>query len=227
MGKKAVDEVEDIQNEARESFDLGDFLRKRSMREKHVRLFTDEPLAEEIGGFEVIEKDSGFGVMVPKVKAWGITGRIAELTAEDKALPEGERKKHSAEIKRLTKQVEELADRLEATALEVHLRAVPSVAEDSARRKARKDAGIQGVKNPSPEQEEHFNRAFDEYLFSHLVVSIKNNETGAENEGATPETIRALRDYLPSSEWIKLIQAVAALQWENVIATEAVKNADF
>lgn len=230
MAKKSAtvnEEIEEIQNEARESFDLGDFLRKRSMREKQVRLFTDEPLAEEIGGFEVHNTKNQLGLPEQNIRSWGITGKIAELTAADAALPEGERKKNTAEIKRLTKKVEELSNQLESTALEVKLRAVPSVVEDASRRKARKEAGVNGVKNLNPEQEERYNREFDAQLFSHIIVEIKNNETGAVNEGATPETVGALRDFLPPSEWIKLIRAIAELQWTNVIATKAVEDADF
>ena len=232
MGKKQSNEYEDIEQEYRSTFDIGEYLRGARRRTAELRLFTDEALGEEIGGYETVNEVNAAGYKIPRVRTWGITGEIIELTSKKEQLEKAEGD-NSEEIAQIAKQIAskkrtltKKAKELEHTAFEVELRAIPTEVEKGCRRKARKDAGIKS-KSVTVEEQEAYDELFDAHLLSNIIVSIKRNEDGAVNEGASVQDVQNLKGLLPKSEWAKLLKAMIKLQFENGIGEAAVEDLDF
>ena len=235
MGKKKIDLDADfeadrkrIEEQVQEEFDLGAVLRGRPLRTKKVVAFTDENLGEELGGAQTEEFVGDFGVPQTRLRTWGVMGKIAELLAgETKDEPAAEKAKRTKQINALKKEAVTLRGRLEESALEIELHSIPSRIRDGAYRAAREALGINGKVSDDDPRSSDLKKEVDAQLLVRTVGSIKNNATGQTNKGVSIENARAMRGYLPDSEWEKVVQALADLLYETVIAQNALEDPDF
>lgn len=229
MGKKdGASRIQEIVDETRESFDLGDFVRGRSVRTKTIRVFTDEVTAERRGGFERGEQTLPNGAVMPTLRSWGLVKELAEAqTAYEEISPKTtkEAKAAKAKVERLTEEIKELTATLVETSLEIELRAVPKVIKKGAYRAARQALGINGKL-----REEQASDFFDEHsaqTLTRTVVSITRHSDGARNEGISIDSARDLVNNLPDSEWAKVDEAINELLFEKVISDQVAADADF
>lgn len=225
MANKKKDPAEEIVSKAREEFDVLAVLQDRPMRTRSIRLFTDEPLGEKIGGREYVADVNEFGLPVKKLRTWGIIGEIADLNVEYAKNPTDAVKRKIAALK---KQVKTLSDELQSTAFEMELHDVPGIVQDVAERFARKVVGIKGrLPEEGDPLYDEYNRERDAQLLTHMVTSLKNNATGQTNIGISVENARALKELLPRSEWLKVIIAMIELLQERAIAQQGIEDLDF
>lgn len=229
MSKKKNDDIdfEAIVDDARENFDLGDFLRGRSIRTKSVRVFTDEVTAEERGGYEAYTEEVN-GINVPRIRSWGLVAKLAEIQDEYERLSpktSKEAKQLKGKITTITSEIEALTAKLLESALDIELQAVPKIAKKVAYREAKKFLGIRGKV-----REEQFVDLIDEQnaqLLHRTVVSVTRRSDGKRNEGMTVQSARDLMGHLPDSEWDKIEEKVNELLVQKVISDQAVADPDF
>lgn len=226
--KSVVNEVQGIANEARESFDLGDFLRGRSVRTETVRVFTDEVTAEKRGGFEATTRQLANGMQVPDIRSWGLVADLAEVQGKLEAL-ESKATKEARELKSKEKalkdEIRALTETLLETALDIEFQSVPPVIKKDAWRAAKKARGING-KVAEVDLEDVLEEQAAQLLVR-TVVSYTKHGTGEKNEGITLKAARDLKALLPDSEWAKVEKVFGELLYKNVIGEQAVTDTDF
>lgn len=206
--------AEEAVAEAREGFELEEVLTGTPSRFKTIRVFTDEATGEELGGVEVERNEQG---LPTGIRRWGLAKVIAELQVDEEA--------NAAELKKARAKAKSLAKKLDSTALDIELQAVPRVVKKDARRKARKELGIKG--HVPEDLMEDYADEFDAQILSRSVVSIYSVAKDAKNRELTVAGARHLRNMLPESEYGRLDRAVSELQFRAVIAEKATSNADF
>ncbi len=229
MSKKSNVDIEAIANDARESFDLGDFLRGRSVRTKTVRVFTDEVTAEERGGFERIYRIVN-ETRIPDVRSWGLVKDMAEAQAEyegveNKSTKAGRTLK--AKIDSIEAEIRALTEKLLETALEIELRAVPDRIKKDAYRAARKALGIRGKNGVTADNAIELEDENAAQILQRTVVSITKYGTDDKNLGVSIEGARDLKGLLPDSEWDKVKEALDELLFRKVIADQVAEDLDF
>ncbi len=231
MGKnKSAEEVEQAFEEARESFDLGDFLRGRSVRTKTVRVFTDEVTAEQRGGYEQWVETLANGLTVPRVRSWGLVKDLAEARTaleaiENKNTKAGKQAK--AKVDEITAEIRTLTEKLLESALDIELRSVPDEIKKGAYRAARKHLGIRGKNGITEDNALELEDENAAQILVRTVVSITKHATGEKNEGVRPESARALKGQLPDSEWDKVKDALDELLFRKVISDKVAEDLDF
>ena len=230
MSKKRNDEtVQEIVNTARETFDLGDFLRGRSIRTKTQRVFTDEVTGEKIGGYEKSVRQNEDGFPVPYLRSWGLVADLAKVQDEienhDGPKTAKAYKDLKAREKSITDEIRALTEVLLETALDIELQAIPTLIKKDAWRAAKKALGINGKVPEAMEAE-----IYDEHvaqILARSVVSVTKHGTGEKNEGISIEGARSLRGLLPDSEWDKLENTMNELIAHRAIGEQAVADVDF
>lgn len=216
----AADKTEKIAEEARESFDLGGFLRGATRVMDTVTVYTDEQAGNALGGHEIVQEDGPGGARVPKVRSWGLKGEYNKLTRT----PE-EKKKNAKRIREVEKEVAALLERIEESALTFELHSIPTAISKSARRNARKELEITGKGVPEALSDEFAEELSSQYLA--LSAGKVTRGDGKQLPKLSVEEARDLADYLPRSEHIKLLNAVNDVLFASHISTAAVENPDF
>ncbi|MDF2506260.1 MAG: hypothetical protein K0Q52_119 [Microbacterium sp.] len=215
-------EIQQIADNARDSFDLGTRLRGRSKRTKKVRVFTDEVTGERLGGHEMVEEINHLGLRMTKPRVWGLMGDIIKLQATPKSAEE-----NAEQIAEMKKEVGALARTLEESALDIELRAIPRVVKKDAHRAAREALGISEKISPDHARYDDYVDEHDAQILVRTVVSIFDAEDDQLRKGITVENARALKELLPEWEYAKISRALNELLWQNSIAEKAVEDADF
>lgn len=227
MAMTNEERIQSIANDARESFDLGDFLRGRSVRTRNVRVFTDEVTAEKRGGFEKTVETLANGIQLPGVRSWGLVKDLAEAQDQyDKLESKNTKvaKELKARIDSINDEIRALTATLIETSLEIELKTVPKVIKKDAYRAARKALGIHG--SISDDQAVEFIDEHNAQTLSRTVVSIARPD-GSKNQGISLDSARDLVGLLPDSEWEKIKVALDELLSEKVIGDAAVADQDF
>lgn len=230
MGKKNSVDIEEIVNDARETFDLGDFLRGRSVRTKVQRVFTDEVTAEARGGYEVTLKKLPTGQEAPSVRSWGLVKDLADAQQEYEAIENKSTKAAKAaktKIDDITAEMRSLTEKLLETALDIELRAIPDKIKKDAYRAARHALGIRGKNGVTEDNAIELQDENAAQILVRTVVSVTKHGTGERNEGISIEGARALKGLLPDSEWNKIQDTLDDLLFRKVIAEQAVEDLDF
>lgn len=203
---------EDIIAEAKQGFDLETRLRNRGLREGEITLYTDEALGQKLG--EARDVVNQWGAFVRRVQT-GVLGEIDRLDPDQDA----------TRIAELEAERDEIIEELNRTSLTVKLRAVPPIIARDAKRRAKATLNIKG--KIGEDQEEEFNDAFTAHVLSDLIVSIRDNETGAENGKQTYQDCVALHDLLPASEYRRLDAKVAEIQYSDAVSEAITRDPDF
>jgi hypothetical protein len=215
---KTDHEVEAAIEDARNSFDLGEFLAKRSFAKEKVSVFTDEEAAVELGGEYPVY---GFGGVVTGFERSGVMGRIYDLHDAKKA----EQPYDEAELERLVTEAEALTARLEETALTVELRSIPEDVKNVATATAKRVLEITG-KVPA-DQEDEFKRLEFAIVVARSILSITQPD-GTKRTRFSYKDAEYLRDRLPIGEFPKIHTAVHKLSYKQALATRhTVGDVDF
>lgn len=222
MSDSIESEIQAIVDDAQDNFDLGARLRSRSVRTKNVRVYTDEVTGDKLGGAEIIEELNADGIRVRKPRSWGLTAELIAL----KALKEPS-EEQVEQIAQLELEIKGLAKKLESTAIDFTLRAIPKVIKKDAKRAAREHLGIKGKLSIEDPRFEDFLDEEDAQLFHRVVASFTDHEDGRTRRGISLENARALKAYLPEGEYSRLITALRELLWQNAIAEKVTEDADF
>ena len=208
------EEIKDTVEEAREGFDLKALLQGRKFRSKTITLYTDEATGELLGDARDEDKTLlGQKVGSDRVRS-GLLGRIDALDPEE----DGD------EIATLQARAAELRATLAESGITFELQSVPPLVTEAADRYARRTLSIKG--KPTEDKQVDFNRASDIYLFSNVIKSV-TLPSGETKPRLTPSEVGDLRDYLPQSEWLRLVIAVTEIQFKQAIGEAAVSDADF
>ena len=218
MSEITQDEVDAIAEEAKEDFDLEADLKGVAAGRKptHVRVYTDEDTGEEIGGVEISK--NAFGVQTD-IDRWGILGEIDELEANN---VDGNNTKAIAALKR---KLPALRKKLEQSAIDITLVKLPPVIRRSSVRLAKVALDIKG-KIPADRQDDFEAQNLAELLALSCTGYVDHARNRRTN-GLTVKNAIALRDYLPDSEYAKVVNAVSSLQFKAVISEAATESADF
>ena len=205
-------EIQDIATESRKTFDMMETIKGRTMKTGAVTVYTDEPLADELGGFEDLKNVAGFVVSRDR---WGVLGEIDERLSEDP----------KADIADLEAQAVELRVQLALTGIQFHLRAVPEIVSKVARRETMKALGIKG-KVPAGD-EMHFDEVYRAHMLAKTIFKAVDAE-GAESEGElSPKAAGDLEGYLPRSEFAKLYAKLQHVQFKQSISSSVTAESDF
>ena len=226
MGKKNVDTIQD---EAREGFDLIARLQGVSRREKTVTVYTDAATGAELGG--VADTYHPGTEIVTGRRRWGIVGEQDELREKIKAAladpntPDETLEALKAENAALDKKKAALLKKLDKTALVFTLQAVPDLVLRDTRRTTRKALGIKqkGIEG----REEDYALEYIAQILVASVVSWTDNQTGDKRDSLDIEHARQLRDFLPVGQFAKLDAAISELSIEASIGNVATDSADF
>jgi hypothetical protein len=228
MSKKST--AEQIADETRESFDLGDFLRGRSVRTKTVRVFTDEVTAEARGGYEEYVEELENGLRIPRVRSWGLVKELAEARdalekIENKSTKAG--KEAKAKVATLEAEIRSLTEKLLESALDIELQSVPDKIKKGAYRAARNALGIRGKNGITDDNAIELQDENAAQILLRTIVSVTKHATSEKNMGVSIESARALKGLLPDSEWDKIKDALDELLFQKVIADQVAKDLDF
>lgn len=230
---------QEIANEARKKFSLEDRLKNRPQRTKTVTVYTDEPLAEKVGGArKVLDR----GIDTGQKERWGLVGKIDALeeiistyesVAANEHATDSQKEQAASGIKsskkdlaKLRKELSPLIEEMKKTSLVFHLRAVPPIIIKDCRRKARKHLDIKN-KNIPDTLAESYDNEFQARVIASSVERYVDTESGETIHEFDTSDARALADFLPPFEYVRLDAAISELQFRNVIDEEATADADF
>lgn len=221
----ALDQVEDVARETRSTFDLGARLRGRTALTKTVTVFTDEALGEAHQEAQkrlgvIGEGAFGLRTFADSLEEMGFENEAAYLRGRADEYVVDEEAYNAAEAEE-----ERLREELLASALTFKLHGVPEIAVKKANQDARSALKVKG-KIPEERQEE-----FDEYvtalLLSRMVTAVKDHATGSVNDGITVDEAKALPNYLPPSENVKIMQAAMELRSKEHFSGGIADEVDF
>src|SRR5690606_32207638 len=117
---------------------------------------------------------------------------------------EGAAKDLKRRMDALVKEAKELQAKLDETALEFTLRAVPELVIKDSRRKANRNLGIKPKGGTTAEQDEDLRDEFLAILLSASVVSYTDRESGVTRSSLALDDARVLKQFLLQEEWAKI-----------------------
>jgi hypothetical protein len=209
-------EIESIILEAKTGYDMRARLNGSARRKASIKIFTNEVAADELGYAKDVDKVNTFGIVDGTTRERvGILGLIDGDDGSDDA--------YSAQ---LDTEAAALRKLLDESALTFSLAAVPTLVVQGARRKARESFGIKGTTIPDADVE-NYNHAYVARLFSAIIVSFVDHETGETYDGLDYDGAASLKDLLPPSEYARFDAKVVELQFKNAIDESVTAQADF
>lgn len=234
-------EFAEIQDQARNDYELADRLANRSRRRKKVTIYSDAEAGEELG-FAVDEIEE-WGVKTGRRIRRGAVGKLDALQAEGEVLlkriedyTENEQEVPAADAERakqiqkestaLKRKITALKKRLDETSYVFNLQSLPEIITRDMKRQTRATLNIKGKGVPENLKEEYEL----EQVVQNLVASTESwtdIESGETHSKLSLPRARSFRDFLPTGQFPRLERAMVELSYEAVIAHSATDNADF
>ena len=217
-------ELDAVVEEAQADFDLFDNLKSRPMLEDSVVVFTDEITAKQLGGVNVSQNMVGDDT----TERWGVLGRISEIAEQIDhigTLPE-EKTALLKEATNLKKEATALHGKILETSATVTIRAFPKIAQKVINRDVKKRFVKKGQSKVEESRMEEFQEAFTHAVLSEAIVSIVQ-ASGGKKSHLDVEEISELENYLPDTEWDKIVELLNKVQYKDVIAKNAGEQLDF
>ncbi|MET4703110.1 hypothetical protein [Frigoribacterium sp. UYMn621] len=217
-----INEAEEIAatvTEAKGSFDLKARLMKRGLREKRITLYTDEVAGEELGYAKDIPRVVLGSIVGNEREREGVLGEIDTLENADSLDAEQENTLVTLKVR-----ANELRSALESTAITVDLRAVPPIIAEDARRKAKRELNLKG---PGPFEDENWPAVSMAKLLQVVITGLTDHATGETTKLISFDDAKALKDFLPASEYLRLDLAIGAIQFKTAIDESVTGSADF
>lgn len=217
-------EAEKVRTMTKRGFDVRERLKGKGLRRGSIVLYLDAEVGEELG--DVRRETNALGEETGRVRE-GVLGEIDALQEKRaKSKVAAERTALDAQIAALTERRDALVERLAETGLTVHLHAVPPVIQKDAHRRAKSTLGI--AEKGIPEDKRAEAQAMEiAHLFSDVITSIVDNESGDVNDEITHEDVAALRDLLPPAQWDRLDEAIGRVQFTDAISRNIESQEDF
>lgn len=228
MGKKNVDT---IQEEAREEYDLSARLAGITKLTDSVTAYTDEITGKELGGVETTYIPNT--EIVTGRRRWGVVGDQDALrekiraALEDDATTDEAVEALKAENAALEKKKAALLKKLEKTAITLHLRALPELVVKSAKREAYRNLKLKPKGGLTPEQIEDVQEEFLAVILTYNVTSWTDAAVDRTFDSMTIRQARALKPHLRAEEWAKIERAIDELQSMKIVGDAATDSADF
>jgi seryl-tRNA synthetase len=234
-------EIHDIQEEARDDFDLSKRLAGRAERKKTITVYSDADAGDELGYAD--EEEEMFGIKTGRRARSGLLGELDALQAEGEALAKlfetnaeleidnddedlARAQAIPGEIKALKARIEKLRKQLKETSFEFTLHTLPEIIQDAVKRETRDALKIKGKGIPDARQEE-YNREFVAQMLVKSTERWVDLETGEEHSSLSLERARSFKRYLPRGQFDRLDEAMVKLSFQAAIANSATDNADF
>jgi len=231
MAKKKQARIDEIVEEAKESFDLATRLAGISRRTRDITIYTDEVTGEALGGVEHIHYPGTKAIA--ETRRWGVRGEIDELREEAKALLGAEEVDQAkvdeikARLAALAKKEKTLLAKLKSTSHDFTLRAVPELVFKATARKARRNLSLPVKGNLDPEQAEDYNDELYAILLSECVVEWVDHAEKATRTAISVADARALNNFVLPEEWGKVRRAIDELQAQKAIGDAGTADPDF
>lgn len=205
-------DVTEVQEEAKKSFSLRDRVLGISPATAKVLIFTDPQAVIDYRAL-----DDKAQALVDRAAKTDITKEKAvhdSLVAEYTALEEGA--------------LEAAKQKMLQSALAIHLRGYPQVSIKVARREARKRFVDKATGDVPLEMAEESQNWVEARLLSDSIVKIVDAEgNNLELDMPRDEVGAFLMDFLPASEWPRVIEAFRRLQISGMMAAAATDDAGF
>lgn len=218
--------IQSIAEEAREDFDLGEYLSDEGATiDDTVTVYTNKKAGRELGGVEQVRVyDELTGLPRPDFRTWGVMGQIFELKRER----DGD-VTHADKIAELKLEAERISEKLEASAIELTLHSIPPIIKKDAKRAARKHLAINGKTPDSPDhpQFEEYEDEHDSQILQRSVVSIKTLRDGKVRKGLSIENARKLKEQIDEREYLKIKEKLIEISYRRQIGEHSVQNPDF
>jgi len=217
-------ELDAVVEETQADFDLFENLKSRPMLEDSVVVFTDEITAKQLGGVTVSQNMVGDDT----TERWGVLGRISEIASQidhPGTLPE-EKKELLKEAKGLKAEALELHKKLLETSATVTIRAFPKIAQKVINREVKKRFVKKGQSKVDESRMEEFQEAFTHAVLSESIVGV-TQASGAKKSHLEVEEVEGLENFLPDTEWDKIVALLNKVQYKDVIAKNAGEQLDF
>ena len=205
--------TDDIVTEAKAKFDLTERLRGRGLRTGEITLYLDEVNGEKLGWARPIKNQLGITINTERV---GVLGEIDALDPKSET--------YDADLERLSAERDAIIAEIKQSGITVHLRAVPPVIAKSHEREAKKRLNIKG-KTPEDQQ-----NAVAEVQYALLYVDTVTGVTdseGADSGRLDYDGARALIDYLPTHQLLRLREKVLDIQFGDAIDESIQAQTDF
>ena len=229
--KDMNEEIREIVDDARGSYDLRDRLRGISRRKRVVTVFTDEVVGEELGGVEKVYQPGT--KLLLETRRWGVRGEQDELRERAKRLQAEKNPAAEAvaaikeEAAELQAQAADLEEQLEKSALVFTLQALPELVMKVSKRKAYKNLKLKYNGALTGEEQEDVRDEYLAILLANATVKMHDNLTDTEVGGISVEDAKDLKEQLLPEEWAKLERALDELQAMKAIGDRATDDADF
>lgn len=205
--------IDDVVTEAKATFDLTARLQGRGLRTGEITLYLDEVNGEKLGHARDLK--NGIGMVVGREQV-GVLGEIDKLDEKSET--------YKKDLEWLSKERDELLSAIKASAITVLLRAVPPVIAKSHERQARKQLGLKG--KPSEDEQNALNEVQLALLYVDTVTGIVDAE-GADGGKLDYVGAKALIDYLPTHQLLRLRDKVLDIQFGDVIDESVTSDSDF
>lgn len=191
----------DIATDAKKSHSLRDRLKGVKLATRKVPLFPDADLIE---AFQIADRD------VRLVES------VANQRPDDASLQDELEQKQAARADAHTA--------LLATALSVHLRAVPEVVLDAGRRETRKRFAVSGQ---IPADQENDAEEFSQgYILGRVIQKVAEAD-GTELDFDRDHVATWLREALPLPQWMRLVSAFQEVVYSDRIGEAATGDPGF
>lgn len=200
-----TEHAETVQTEAKRKFRLSDRLAGVQLATAKVVLFTDPVAAATYGESEA--------------KVARLEALLATL--ED----EGQRAGVQETYEQTSTEADEARTAMLASALAVHLRAVPQVVVERAERHARKAYALNDGTVPQDRRDDFFRMQNDEVL-GHTIVRVVDAE-GNDYEVDRKTVAEELRTHLPVPQFQRLLAAFNQLVFNDALARQATADPGF
>lgn len=245
-----VEVIKEIAEEARESFSLIEKLQNRQMRTAKITLGLDEVKSDQLAAIDALrtrlemailnasskvqdpaETKKELAKLKRKLKTEYSYELEQEISEKEEALPvQSEAFEALQKLKATYDEQEGEADKIRAEvnkeSYSLELRALPEVIVNGARRRARQTLGFKAKGVPEGREQDLEDETILEIAVDQ-TVRFRDNSTGEEKPKLTLDEVRAMRDFLPSSQSQKFIGTVMDLQFRNAISESAIAQADF
>lgn len=229
--------IEEIQTEARNTFDMRARLAGATRRSKQVTIYTDEVAGAELGGVQdemVGEYKTGRKIRTGLI---GQLDQIREDAERETALLDSDDEDYEEQAAEITarlkasseevlEKVNALRERMAKTSMTFTLHALPDIIVRDMRRKTRAALDIK-TKNIPDDLEEEYGLEYTAQMLAASVASWVDNQTGQTHGGLTVEQAKDLRDLLPVGQFSRLDRAMVELSIEVAISNQATDSADF
>lgn len=217
MTEETTPEAAEIQ-EQREGFDLLDRLVKRPKRKPEVvTVYLDEERGDELGDAHDVKNE--LGIVVDRFRS----GVLGELDLE-KSKPEDQR--DTEKIAALEARARELIEEIRHDSLTFTLQWIPPIAEEVLQKETLDAIGVKDLPVPDAKRDQYKKEWFARAIVATLV-SLKDNSSGAVKDKLTVSEAQAIKNYLPDSQQDRIDAALGRVLYRDVLAREALDNADF